>query len=720
MNLLEEDGTNAFIDFLTRQDFFLWNWLWLVLALIVVIAIIVVICVAINIHVKINKEYYTKVDESEKPEKDKKDKKNKKNKGKTAPAKAQPQAAKAQPKPQPAPAPAPQPAPAPAPVPALRRNPNIEPGMSLILVEAAEGLKPEGDTFTIRADEPFNINKDIICTTEPGFNLAGWTIKSDGPAPVFNADGSITPEDDVTYTFCPQVEFVPQQQVMPGEAVICIPPVKGLAVNGPAQIKVPAGVTKDGPTQFDLNTIDVAADAGIIFMGWSVTAASGGTPVPVSADGKFTTVAGETYRVVGETAPDTSVPAPAPAEVSTQIRIALEPVAGITYAAGDAIYVNPGEKVNVNNIAYKLDTGCKLTSWTITSSHGRPEVDETGCFTAVEGKEYTITAAVNVPKGTVITDNAMIADKEKDILIPVDGTVGISVTDGTIISRHNNKVSTSDIAYTAESGYKLTGWTLYAGNRVRNLAPDATFTVVDGKDYRLVAVSKSLNEPGAGVTVERAPGIRIIGEDESVNIGGMFHISSIQFNLDRKFILKGWQLYVNGIQQGGLLTDVNSFKVQPGVAYKLVPEVEREAKATRAAAEPAAATEPAPAPAPAPAQETAPAPAPAAAAAPAKEVKKMEDKKTNAQPVEEETTEAAEAAEAAKKPATKVYHVSKRKADGKWQVKFANGQKAIKLFDTQLDAIDYAKKLAASQDGRIVIHKEDGSFRKLTYTKKQQ
>lgn len=75
-------------------------------------------------------------------------------------------------------------------------------------------------------------------------------------------------------------------------------------------------------------------------------------------------------------------------------------------------------------------------------------------------------------------------------------------------------------------------------------------------------------------------------------------------------------------------------------------------------------------------------------------------------------------APADKKPADKVYHISKRKDDGKWQVKAAKGAKALKLFNTQLEAIDYAKAIAENQDARIVIHKEDGSFRNLTYKKK--
>lgn len=63
---------------------------------------------------------------------------------------------------------------------------------------------------------------------------------------------------------------------------------------------------------------------------------------------------------------------------------------------------------------------------------------------------------------------------------------------------------------------------------------------------------------------------------------------------------------------------------------------------------------------------------------------------------------------------SKVYHIAKRD-DGKWQVKFAKGEKAIKTFATQAEAIEYAKQLANNQDGSIAIHKKDGKIRKLKY-----
>lgn len=101
-------------------------------------------------------------------------------------------------------------------------------------------------------------------------------------------------------------------------------------------------------------------------------------------------------------------------------------------------------------------------------------------------------------------------------------------------------------------------------------------------------------------------------------------------------------------------------------------------------------------------------PAPAA-----KPVQKAE--KPSEQPEEQPAAQSAYVPQAAAQ--TKVYHITKRKSDGKWQVKFNNGKKAIKLFDTQNQAIDYAKALAQNQEAGIMIHKEDGTFRKLRYDK---
>lgn len=65
-----------------------------------------------------------------------------------------------------------------------------------------------------------------------------------------------------------------------------------------------------------------------------------------------------------------------------------------------------------------------------------------------------------------------------------------------------------------------------------------------------------------------------------------------------------------------------------------------------------------------------------------------------------------------KKPAKaevvgRTYHVVKRD-DGKWEVKFAGGSKAIKLFDTQKEAIAFTKTMAKNQDGAMLVHNSKG------------
>lgn len=63
----------------------------------------------------------------------------------------------------------------------------------------------------------------------------------------------------------------------------------------------------------------------------------------------------------------------------------------------------------------------------------------------------------------------------------------------------------------------------------------------------------------------------------------------------------------------------------------------------------------------------------------------------------------------------RIYHVTRRQDDGKWQVKFGGSAKPIKLFDTQKEALDYAKQLSASYDRSFSIHKKDGKIRKKKY-----
>lgn len=65
-----------------------------------------------------------------------------------------------------------------------------------------------------------------------------------------------------------------------------------------------------------------------------------------------------------------------------------------------------------------------------------------------------------------------------------------------------------------------------------------------------------------------------------------------------------------------------------------------------------------------------------------------------------------------KKFTSRVYHISRQKMVGKWQVKLAGSKKPIKYFDTQLEAINFAKGLVRNQGGSIRIHSLTGQMRK--------
>ena len=60
------------------------------------------------------------------------------------------------------------------------------------------------------------------------------------------------------------------------------------------------------------------------------------------------------------------------------------------------------------------------------------------------------------------------------------------------------------------------------------------------------------------------------------------------------------------------------------------------------------------------------------------------------------------------KDGTRVYHVAKRE-DGKWAVKYAGGEKVIKLFATKVEAETFTKQMAKNQDGKMLVHNSKGA-----------
>ena len=91
-----------------------------------------------------------------------------------------------------------------------------------------------------------------------------------------------------------------------------------------------------------------------------------------------------------------------------------------------------------------------------------------------------------------------------------------------------------------------------------------------------------------------------------------------------------------------------------------------------------------------------------------------EEPKTKKATPKKKTTSKPKTSSASKyKDGARVYHISRSKLISRsWQVKLATGEKAIKIFATQAEAIAYAKKLVKSQGGSIRIHSMKGQLRK--------
>ena len=87
-----------------------------------------------------------------------------------------------------------------------------------------------------------------------------------------------------------------------------------------------------------------------------------------------------------------------------------------------------------------------------------------------------------------------------------------------------------------------------------------------------------------------------------------------------------------------------------------------------------------------------------------KEEPKVEEPKAEEKQEKKETPKKRQAA----------MHITKHK-DGGWQVKRENAQRALRKFDTQKEAIEYAKKIEKEKGIGYIIHKADGTTRKKNY-----
>jgi hypothetical protein len=87
---------------------------------------------------------------------------------------------------------------------------------------------------------------------------------------------------------------------------------------------------------------------------------------------------------------------------------------------------------------------------------------------------------------------------------------------------------------------------------------------------------------------------------------------------------------------------------------------------------------------------------------------------TEEEPKQVEAEKEEEPEQKEKKERKLPYHITKHPKGG-WQIKKGKADRALKRFDTQKEAIEYAKEMEKSSGISYIIHKADGSIRKKEY-----
>ncbi len=94
-------------------------------------------------------------------------------------------------------------------------------------------------------------------------------------------------------------------------------------------------------------------------------------------------------------------------------------------------------------------------------------------------------------------------------------------------------------------------------------------------------------------------------------------------------------------------------------------------------------------------------------------VKKEEAKKTEKVEKKEEVAKEDTPAVEEKKPVNngKTYILTKRKEDGMWALKYSGGERVIKLFKTQKEALEFTKQRAENNDRAILVRASKGAHK---------
>ncbi len=359
---------------------------------------------------------------------------------------------------------------------------------------------------------------ESVYTVLPGYRFTGWTLYKDGEAAQMNQDGSFVPESGHTYTLVAGAELA--------DIMVLVQDADGTTVN---EITAKYGDT------ISLDDIEYTPAAGWKLSGWTITA--GGEAV--ETDGSTITLDKDAEYII----------TPVLEEIYVAVRV--ESAENISITSGAVQELPFGSYSMEELVTYTLDTGYKLTGWTVTIKAADTESGtESGAGESGTGTDT---------ETTIEAGGTLVIDREAEYIItPVTSRIAATLTildkDGEELESRTvyggETVYVSDIEYDTldTECWELRGWILAIDGRYYGIS--SSFTVAEEGEYTLMADAAQI---AARITLAAADGsgdyIEFSVDTILKSIGDTISISDISedmYTRTKGYEIKGWTLYVDG------------------------------------------------------------------------------------------------------------------------------------------------------------------------------
>ncbi|MCD8294270.1 MAG: hypothetical protein LUE27_03335 [Clostridia bacterium] len=403
------------------------------------------------------------------------------------------------------------------------------------------------------SDGSFSIDADITAemyelTNSTDYEISGWTLYENGFAAEMD-NGSFTIAKGTAYQLQAAVERIP----------VAIT-IEAGDDNGAIISVTTATCTAGSGTDYSVSVIEyMMLNSNYQLAGWKLYIDGSAQEGTVAVDGSFTVTAGKEYKLEAVVE---RIPVTISIEANTGDSGRIEIVT-------DSATVDSGLEYTIPTGLYTItDTNYEVTGW-LLYTNGSAEADSynTGdSFTVTAGNTYKLVPVVSQIQVEITITSA---DGQSSL---------ITITTESATVGSGDSYSVSNIEYSTNENYQLTGWTLYIDNEAQEgaIAITGSVSVSAGHSYKLEAVVERIPvEISIEASSEDSDRITITTSSDTEGSGLEYTISdSLYVITNFNYEVTGWLLYINGSAEGISYSTGSSFPVSTGNTYRLVPVVE--------------------------------------------------------------------------------------------------------------------------------------------------